>query len=222
MLKTGNEHLESLKDGRVVYIGSERVADVTTHPAFKNAARTVASIYDLKLANQEAMSFEEDGARYSIYYLRPKTREDLARRTRGHRMIADLTYGMFGRSPDHVASFVTGMAMKPEELKAPCGYQDNLLAYYQELRSLDSYVVYAVLPPQAARNPEFYQRQNIPIPTLSVVREEDDGLVISGMKMLGRRCCCCSACAARSRSPPAQPKCRQSESCSATCRRWKA
>ena len=184
MLKTGNEHLESLKDGRVVYIGSERVADVTTHPAFKNAARTVASIYDLKLANQEAMSFEEDGARYSIYYLRPKTREDLARRTRGHRMIADLTYGMFGRSPDHVASFVTGMAMKPGELKAPCGYQDNLLAYYQELRSLDSYVVYAVLPPQAARNPEFYQRQNIPIPTLSVVREEDDGLVISGMKML--------------------------------------
>src|SRR3989442_8389533 len=71
MLKTGNEHLESLKDGRVVYIGSERVADVTTHPAFKNAARSVAAIYDLKLANQETMSFEEDGVRYSIYYLRP-------------------------------------------------------------------------------------------------------------------------------------------------------
>ena len=27
MLKSGNEHLESLRDGRVVYIGSERVAD---------------------------------------------------------------------------------------------------------------------------------------------------------------------------------------------------
>ena len=44
MLKSGSEHLESLRDGRVVYIGSERVADVTTHPAFRNAARTVASI----------------------------------------------------------------------------------------------------------------------------------------------------------------------------------
>ena len=41
-----------------------------------------------------------------------------------------------------------------------------------------------MLPPQAARNPEFYQRQNIPVPTLRVVREEDDGVVISGMKML--------------------------------------
>jgi 4-hydroxyphenylacetate 3-monooxygenase len=184
MLKSGNEHLESLRDGRVVYIGSERVADVTTHPAFRNAARTVASIYDMKLAEREAMSFEQDGERLSIYFLQPKTREDLARRTRGHRMIADLTYGMFGRSPDHVASFVTGMAMKAEELKAPCGHAENLLSFYEEIRKNDAYLVYAVLPPQAARNPEFYQRQNIPIPTLSVVREEDDGLVISGMKML--------------------------------------
>ena len=45
-------------------------------------------------------------------------------------------------------------------------------------------MVYAVVPPQAARNPEFYQKQNIPVPTLRVVREDDDGVVISGMKML--------------------------------------
>ena len=30
MLRTGKEHLESLRDGRVVYIGGERVDDVTT------------------------------------------------------------------------------------------------------------------------------------------------------------------------------------------------
>ena len=42
----------------------------------------------------------------------------------------------------------------------------------------------AVLPPQAARNPEFYQKQNLPVPSLRVVKEEDDGLVVSGMKML--------------------------------------
>ncbi|HKC53899.1 MAG TPA: 4-hydroxyphenylacetate 3-hydroxylase C-terminal domain-containing protein, partial [Burkholderiales bacterium] len=46
------------------------------------------------------------------------------------------------------------------------------------------YAVYAVLPPQAARNPEFYQKQNLPVPSLRVVREDDDGLVITGMKML--------------------------------------
>ena len=120
MLKTGQEHLESLRDGRVVYIGSERVEDVTTHPAFRNAARTVAAIYDMKAdpANRDTLSYEEDGDRHSIYYLRAKTRDDLQRRMVGHRKIADLTYGMFGRSPDHVASFVTGLAMKPDELTA--------------------------------------------------------------------------------------------------------
>src|SRR5439155_1511750 len=111
MLRTGKEHLETLRDGRVVYIGSERVDDVTRHPAFCNAAATVAAIYDLKAApeHRATMSYEEDGGRHSIYFLRARTRDDLQRRMLGHRMIADLTFGMFGRSPDHVASFVTGM-----------------------------------------------------------------------------------------------------------------
>jgi len=56
MLKSGNEHLESLRDGRTVYIGAERVDDVTTHPAFRNAARSIAAIYDLKRADP-AFSF---------------------------------------------------------------------------------------------------------------------------------------------------------------------
>lgn len=186
MLRTGKEHLESLRDGRVIYIGKERVDDVTRHPAFREAAKTVAAIYDMKAdpANRDLMTFEEGGERYSIYYLRARTREDLQRRMLGHRKIADLTFGLFGRSPDHVASFVTGMAMNPEALKAPHGFPDHLLAYYDHARRNDIYTVYAVLPPQAARNPDFYTRQNLPIPTLQVVREEDDGVVISGMKML--------------------------------------
>ena len=74
--------------------------------------------------------------------------------------------------------------MNPEALPAPCGHAENLLRYYRHIRDNDAYVVYAVLPPQAARNPDFYHRQNLPVPTLRVVREDDDGAVISGMKML--------------------------------------
>jgi 4-hydroxyphenylacetate 3-monooxygenase len=80
-----------------------------------------------------------------------------------------------------VASFVTGMAMNPG---AFAKYSDNLLRYYEYMRKADVYAAYAVVPPQAARNPEFYVKQNLPIPTLRVVREDDDGVVVSGMKML--------------------------------------
>jgi len=48
MLLTGKEYLESIRDGRRVYIGSERLADVTAHPAFRNAAHSFAAIYDRK------------------------------------------------------------------------------------------------------------------------------------------------------------------------------
>src|SRR3989454_9620703 len=84
MLKTGSEHLESLRDGRVVYIGSERVDDVTTHPGFRNGARSMAAIYDLKKADP-AFSFVEGSEHYSAYFLRAKTQADLQKRTNLHR-----------------------------------------------------------------------------------------------------------------------------------------
>jgi 4-hydroxyphenylacetate 3-monooxygenase len=179
MLKTGAEHLRQLKDGRTVYIGSEKVDDVTTHPAFRNAAHTVAGLYDLK--NSPALSYEESGERFSAYFLKARTKDDLVFRSKIHRAIAAATHGLLGRSPDHVASFVTGMAMN-----APAfgDYAPNLLRYYEHMRKDDVYAAYAVVPPQAARNPEFYVKQNLPVPTLRVVREGDDGVVISGMKML--------------------------------------
>jgi 4-hydroxyphenylacetate 3-monooxygenase len=180
MLKTGAEHLESLRDGRVVYVGSEKIDDVTTHPAFRNGARSMAAIYDLKRADP-AFSFAEGKERYSAYFLRARSKEDLQKRTRLHRAIAALSHGLLGRSPDHVSSFVTGMAMNPSVFGK---YADNLTRYYEHMRKHDVYGVYAVLPPQAARNPEFYQKQNLPVPSLRVVREDDDGLVVTGMKML--------------------------------------
>ena len=180
MLKSGAEHLEQLRDGRAVYIGAERVDDVTTHPAFRNAARSMAEIYDLKRADPE-LSFAEGGERYSAYFLRARTKQDLEQRLKIHRAIATLSHGLLGRSPDHVASFVTGMAMNPSVFGR---FSENLSRYYEHMRREDVYGVYAVIPPQAARNPEFYVKQNLPIPTLRVVREDDDGVVISGMKML--------------------------------------
>ena len=134
MMRTGAEHLERLRDGRRIYIGSERVDDVTSHPAFRNAARTVAAIYDMKAdpANREIMSFDGGAGRFSMYYLQARTQEDLRRRMRAHRMIADMTYGLFGRSPDHVASFVTGMAMRPDIFAAgDRPFADNIAAYYR-------------------------------------------------------------------------------------------
>ncbi len=187
MLKGGKQHLEGLRDGRVVYIGGERITDVTTHPAFAKAAQTVAMMYDAKRAPEslDLYSFEENGERYSTWYLRARTQDDLRWRMRCHKAIADMTYGMMGRSPDHVSGFVTGMATAPAAFDTDkYKFGRNLLDYYEFCRKNDIFSTYAVLPPQAARNPEFYVKKNLPVPTLQVTGEYDGGIVISGMKML--------------------------------------
>src|SRR5262245_2687839 len=115
MLMTGKEYLGSIRDGRRVYIGGELVEDVTTHPAFRNAAQSFAMIYDRKRdpENRDLMTFEEDGETFSTYFLLPRTRADLHRRFETHRRIASWTHGLLGRSPDNFPSYVSGLVMNP-------------------------------------------------------------------------------------------------------------
>ena len=59
---TGQEYLESLRDGREIWIYGERVKDVTTHPAFRNTVRMIARLYDAlhDPAKQATLTMETD------------------------------------------------------------------------------------------------------------------------------------------------------------------
>jgi 4-hydroxyphenylacetate 3-monooxygenase len=184
-LITGKEKLERLRDGRVVHVGRERVDDVTAHPAFRHAAETVARLYDWKIAHSDIASFEEGGERFSMYYLRCRDHADLRRRTNALREIARFTYGLFGRSPDHVAGMVTGLAMNPALLEGVrAGFGTNLMRYYEYARKNDLYLSFACIPPTGVRSTELFPGQVRDEPTLGVVDEDDAGVTISGMKML--------------------------------------
>ena len=191
MLRTGKDYLERIRDGRKVLIGSERVGDVTRHPAFAAAARMYAALYDLKAdpAKRDLMSFEEEGERFSLYFLKPRTRDDLVRRTACHRAIADFSHGLLGRSPDHVASSFTGLAMKPEVFDSGRAsrnqkFSAHVTDYYKRFRHEDLFLAYAILPPQGARSPELYESKDRQPPTLRVTQEDDRGVTLNGMKML--------------------------------------
>ena len=47
-VKDGERHLASLRDGRQVYLEGREIQDVTTHPAFRNAVRSAAALYDFQ------------------------------------------------------------------------------------------------------------------------------------------------------------------------------
>jgi 4-hydroxyphenylacetate 3-monooxygenase len=183
VLKTGKEFLDSLRDGRRVYVGGRLVEDVTEDPAFARAAKTIADLYDFKAdtANRDALGYVEDDDTHSSYYLRARTREDLVKRSTAHKLIADRSYGLLGRSPDYVASFVTGMAACADIFGETA---DRVTAYWRHMRDNDIYAAHAIVAPAAARDPSFFERENLPTPTLRVVSEDDSGVVVHGMKML--------------------------------------
>ncbi|HUZ74173.1 MAG TPA: 4-hydroxyphenylacetate 3-hydroxylase N-terminal domain-containing protein [Stellaceae bacterium] len=188
MLMTGEDYLKSIRDGRRVYIGSESVEDVTTHPAFRNAARSIAMIYDRKRApeNRDVMTFEEDGESFSTYFLLPRTREDLQRRLETHRRIAAWTHGLIGRSPDNFPSYVSGLVMDPAMFdRIRPGFGDNIRNYYRHMRRNDIFASHTVTNPQGWRPATPAEGPARTPPTLRVVAEDDKGVTINGLKMLG-------------------------------------
>ena len=109
---TGAEYLESLRDGREIYIYGERVADVTTHPAFRNAARSIARLYDAlhdPKTQGRAHRARPTPARAAIthkYFRVARSRDDVIGQRDAIAAWARMSYGWMGRSPDYKASLM--------------------------------------------------------------------------------------------------------------------
>ena len=190
---SGADYLESLRDGRTVYLGGERVKDVTTHPAFRNAAQSFAMIYDLQKdpANRDLLTFEECGERHALYWMMPRSGEDLDRRLRCHQYIADQTYGMMGRTQDFYAGFIVALAMHPEIFNTDkYGFSQNVVAYYKYLRDGDLFVCNAVTPPPGIRQRESFVKRGKTLPALRVIKESDSGVIVDGVKLLATAAPC--------------------------------
>jgi 4-hydroxyphenylacetate 3-monooxygenase len=98
---TGAEYLESLRDGREVWIDGERVADVTEHPAFRNAARSVARLYDaLHDPANDMLTTDRRGIRTHKFFAPAYSSEDLVDAREALAVWSRMSYGFMGRSPD--------------------------------------------------------------------------------------------------------------------------
>lgn len=187
-MRTGADYLQSLNDGRQVFLDGDKVADVTRHPAFRQAARSLAALYDIAAEPdlQQTMTFAspKTGAPVLRAYQIPYSHEDLRARRLFSEKWAEATFGLMGRTLDHVAGFLCGFAAVPGVLAAG-GQQfaDNVVAFYERARDEHLYLAYAIVPPQIDRSKPAHKQSD---PTLhaGVVKERDDGIVISGAQQL--------------------------------------
>jgi 4-hydroxyphenylacetate 3-monooxygenase len=186
--KIGAEHLQSLRDGRTVYIDGKLVDDVTTHPAFRNAAASAALLYDYQARgeNIELMTFMPEGGtrRVNRSWQMPRDYDQLVQRRKAMQAWAHVSYGFMGRSPDHVASTVIGQRMGLDVFEKHGPARAKALADYVEFATRnDLFLTYVIVNPQADRSKDWGAQVEELV--AQIVDEDTTGLTIRGAKMLG-------------------------------------
>jgi 4-hydroxyphenylacetate 3-monooxygenase len=189
MTRTGDEYRAGLDDGRSVYINGRKVEDVRSHPAFRHAVDSVAALYDLARdpETNEHLTFVPPNSAEpaNVAYMIPRSSDDLIHRRKGLKRWAEATYGLMGRSPDHVAGFLSGFASAADLFaEHDADLAANLVGFYEWARDNDQYVTYVILPPQIDRSKPGHLQED-PYLHAGVKEERDDGIVIAGAQMLG-------------------------------------
>src|SRR5215216_6420289 len=180
---TGEEYLESLRDGREVYIYGEPVKDVTTHPAFRNSVRTVARLYDAlhDPGKKEVLTSETDtgsGGYTHSFFKASRNREEQVAARDAIAGWARLTYGWMGRSPDYKAAFLATLGANAD-FYAP--YQANARRFYREAQERVLFMNHAIVQPPVDRHRPPDEVADVYV---HVERETDAGLVVSGAKVV--------------------------------------
>src|SRR5215469_9667003 len=190
-IRTGRDLLESLQDGRRLFIDGEEVTDVTTDPRFAAAARSLAELYDMQHAAAlvERMTFPSpaDGQRVGLSFIEPRSIDDLIRRREMVKIWMDATCGMFGRSPDFMNIFFTGFASAADEFgKADKRLAENVRAYHAHIRQHDICLTHTLVNPQVDRSrPVEKQDKDL---AAKIVKETDTGIVVRGARMVSTLC----------------------------------
>ncbi|HUS82984.1 MAG TPA: 4-hydroxyphenylacetate 3-hydroxylase N-terminal domain-containing protein [Dehalococcoidia bacterium] len=183
MIRTPEQYIESLRDGRVVYQDGERVKDVPTR--YRETAERMAS--EFWIANQpeyrSLFNMMEDGEEVSFSFKIPETGEDLQRR---RTIIQTLNRNGIGGSRLTGIDGLNGIAYVTEKLDAAMGtkYAQNMHAYRAWCKKNDPSLCAAVSDPKGNRrlhaedpkqaHKDFYVR---------IVDRNNEGIWITGCKL---------------------------------------
>lgn len=179
----GAEYLESIRDGREVWVYGERVEDVTTHPAFRNATRIIARMYDAlhDPEKQKVLTVETDtgsGGRTHRFFRVPRSAEELVAARDAIAAWARISFGWIGRSPDYKASFL-GTLGANAEFYAP--FDANARRWYKEAQEKVLFLNHAIVNPPVDRNKAPDEVADV---FVHVEKETDAGLIVSGAKVV--------------------------------------
>src|SRR5262245_63370092 len=187
--RTGEQFLEGLrKTRRIVWVGDERVDDVTTHPALAQAAGTLAGIYDRQHRFPEECLIADSatGELVNVSHMIPRSVADLQRRNRGLSRISEATVGLMGRTPDYMnVKFACFAARHARWAGADGGNAEgaeHLVRFQQRLAREDISLTHTIIQPTIDKGTDPLVVGNRV--TLHTVGETAGGIVVRGARIL--------------------------------------
>jgi 4-hydroxyphenylacetate 3-monooxygenase/chlorophenol-4-monooxygenase component 2 len=189
MLRTGQQYLDSLNDGRVVWVGNEKIDNMATHPKTRDYAQRHADFYDLHHREdlREVMTYvDEAGERRSMMWFGHRTKEELKRKRRYHETVMrEMAGASFPRTPDvnnYVLTTYTDDPMPWQTQSVGTEGQplaENITAFAELVRQRDHNCAPNFVDPQMDRSsPEAQARS----PGLRVIERNAKGIVVDGVK----------------------------------------
>jgi 4-hydroxyphenylacetate 3-monooxygenase len=187
--RTGAQFLEGLSGGdREIWLRGEKITQPLEHPELREAALSIARVFDLQHEHADEMlvlSPDDAGRRVNVSHVIPSSREDLERRRRGFELVASLSGGVMGRTPDYLNVTFACFAGR-SDVWARRGNEEaaaNLRAYQAYMRDNDLSTTHALMNPQADRSkPEAEQAMGEI--SLHKIGETADSIVVRGARML--------------------------------------
>jgi 4-hydroxyphenylacetate 3-monooxygenase len=185
--RTGKEYIEGLRDGREVWLGGERIADVTEHPAFAGSIEGMAGYFDYAQEHAEDCLIEvpDSGEAINASHLVPRRPDDLAIRHRCFDRLARYSRGMLGRTPDYVNLTIAGFAGRTDVV----GMNGNdlgasrLVEYQRHVAHHDLSLTHTIVHPVVDRSVGDIEGLNGEL-ALRKVGETADAIVVRGARVL--------------------------------------
>ncbi|TVX94795.1 4-hydroxyphenylacetate 3-hydroxylase family protein [Cohnella terricola] len=182
----GKRFVESLKDGRSVWLDGKKVEDITTHPAFTGALGTLENLFDMLSdpVMQKKIGFRSPTTGEYVHnaFLVPTTQEHLRQRNEAFKIWADATYGVMSRLSEFARTLITSWHATSEMFREYDNqYPDKIRQFYEFARDEDRFVIQAFGNPQIDRSKDAVGASDLDA-HLRIVRKTSEGIYIKGAK----------------------------------------
>ena len=183
MIRTGSQYLDSIRDGREVYINGERVKDVTRHPMLKPLVDIRARIYDMQheADTRGVLSYQDGGEWNAVANMLPRAQADWWAKRSATDAVLDAIGGVVTRVGDETVgemwSLYDGQSVLNE---VDPQFSANIRTHIDGVLWKDPFHVSANTDPKGDRSKP--PQEQDPDMLLHVVRETDAGIVVRGAK----------------------------------------